>query len=95
MLEHPPLVELEPAVGRTSDGAEVPRAWIHREACLHRVPVVVLADQVVEVLEPPPAGQPTPAAREPLGVVAVSIQELAVGRVQAAVFGLENGLNLA
>jgi hypothetical protein len=55
----------------------------------------VFADQVVQVLEPPALSQAAPAVREPLSIVAVGLQELAVGRVQATALDLEDGLDLA
>src|SRR5262249_51406859 len=58
------------AVGAAVDEHVVAGAQVHREVALDRVPLVVLADQLVELVEPEPLGERGPAGREHLRIVA-------------------------
>src|SRR3954453_18538702 len=83
LLEHPLRRELRAPVGAPADLDVVTRARVHREVALDRVPLVVLADELVQVVEPHRRRERAPALREALGVVAVLLSQRPVGRGEA------------
>ena len=70
LLEDPVGIELAPPVRAAVDQHVVARAQVHRQVALDRIPLVVGADQLVELLERPPLGDRAPAAREARAVAA-------------------------
>src|SRR5215213_7693486 len=83
LLEHPRRGELRAPVGAPADLDVVARARIHREVALDRVPVVVLADELVQVVEAHRRRERAPALGEELAVVAALLLQRPVGRGEA------------
>src|SRR5919198_3491652 len=92
LLEDPIGVELAAAVRAPVDQHVVARAEVHREVALDRVPLVVGADELVELVEPPRGGDRAPAPRE-LVVVALAAQRV-VGARQVAPLARDARLDL-
>src|SRR3954452_15565214 len=95
LVEHPLRVELGPPVRAPAQQHVVARARVHRQVRLDRVPLVVLADQLVELLEPPRAGPRAPPPRERLGVAAALLPQLAIRALDPAAFAAYARLDLA
>src|SRR3954451_14105455 len=83
LLEHPLGGQLRAPVGPPMDLHVVARARVHREVALDRVPVVVLADELVEVVVPYRRRDRAPALREALAVVAALLLQRPVSRGEA------------
>src|SRR3954468_159583 len=81
--EHPLRGQLRAPVGAPQDLHVVARAGVHREVALDRIPVVVLADELVEVVVAHALRDRSPALREALAVVAALALERPVGRAEA------------
>ena len=62
-------------------------ARVHRELALDRVPVVVLLDEDVEVVEPPRSRQGAPAAREDARILGALLLQRPVGAREALFLG--------
>src|SRR3954451_2197103 len=77
LLEHPLRGQLRAPVGAPADLHVVARARVHREVALDRVPVVVLADELVEIVIPHRLRDRAPALLEALAVVAALALERA------------------
>src|SRR5215217_3202384 len=83
-LEHPVGPELATAVGPAVDQHVVARAQVHRQVALDRIPLVVGADELVELVEPPRGRNRVPAAGERAPVGAALLAQRLVGLGQAA-----------
>src|SRR4051794_28397278 len=81
-LENPARVDGLSAIGATDDLDVVASAWIDREVALDRVVLVVLADQLVQLVEAPALGGLLPAALEELGLVPARLPQLPVGPLE-------------
>ena len=77
--EHPFRRQRLAAVGAAVDEHVVARAQVHRQVALDRIPVVVLADQLVELVEAGALGELRPALGEQLGVAVALLADRAVG----------------
>src|SRR5688572_5738624 len=84
LLEDPGGVELAAAVRAAVDQDVVARAEVHREVALDGVPLVVGADQLVEVVERPRRGDRAPAAAEVGAVGAALVVNARVGLLEQA-----------
>src|SRR3954452_22302098 len=80
LLEHPLRGELRAPVGAPADLDVVTRARVHREVALDRGPVVVLADEPVQVVEPPRRRERAPALPEALAEAPALLSQRPVGR---------------
>src|SRR6185295_10702785 len=87
VLEDPVRAQDRTAVGAPREAHVVARARIHRELALDRIPVVVLLDEHVEVIEAPRARKRVPALREGARIRAAFLPERAVGARQALLLG--------
>src|SRR3954447_181350 len=77
--EHPLRGQLRAPVGPPTDLHVVARPRVHREVALDRVPVVVLADELVEIVVPHRRRDRAPALREALAVVPALVLQRLVG----------------
>src|SRR3954454_6581341 len=94
LLEDPPGIEPAAALLAVSDRHVVACARVHRQPAFGRIPLVVLVDQLVDVVEGPRLGQLAPVARELLGVVAVLLTRPVVRAVQSVAVTMDSGLDL-
>src|SRR5690349_19679142 len=67
--------ELFTRVGPTGDQHVLAGPRVHRQLALDRVPLVVVADEVVDVLERAPADEVAPRGGEALGVAGVLLAQ--------------------
>src|SRR3954451_17456792 len=84
LVDHPFGAELVAPVGASANAHVVARARVERQRGLDRIPLVVLADQLVDVIEGPRLGACSPAAGELLGLVAPRPRERPVRALDAA-----------
>src|SRR4051812_13323005 len=84
LLEHPPGAEQRSAEGAPVDLDVVARARVHRQVALDRVPLVVLLDELVELVEAELVGAAAPALREGRVVAAALLAQQAIGVLDAA-----------
>src|SRR5512133_332121 len=87
VLEDPVRAEHRTAVGASREAHVVARARVHRQLALDRIPVVVLLDEDVQVVEPPRARQGPPAPLEGARLRAALLPEGPVGAGQPLPLG--------
>jgi protein-S-isoprenylcysteine O-methyltransferase Ste14 len=95
LREDPVGVELVTPVGAPGDEHVVAGAQVERQLALDGIPLVVLADELVDLVERPPPDALAPRGREARGVVAVALAELVVGLRQLLAVALRRPRDLA
>src|SRR3954453_21273346 len=86
-LEDPLRAEHRTAVGAPREAHVVAGARVHRQLALDRVPLVVLLDEDVQIVEPPRARKGPPALLEGAGVGAALPPERPIGPGQPLLLG--------
>src|SRR4051812_37687111 len=84
LLQHPLRPERDAPVRAAADRHVVARARVERKAGLDRIPVVVLLDELVDLVEGPLVRALAPPARERLAVLATGLLERPVRAGDAA-----------
>src|SRR3954453_21290041 len=87
VLEDPVRAEHRTAVGPSREAHVVARPRVHRRLTLDRIPVVVLLDEDIEVVEPPRARECPPALLEGVRVGAALLAERSMGTGQPLLLG--------